>query len=119
MPLGNRMGPVGEGPMTGRGAGLCAGSAAPGNMNPGPGRGMGRGGRGGYRHGWQNQLNAPGLRDCRRATAAATAAVPIALATGTPEQQIGALKSRAESLQFMLEQMQKQIEEIEATRTHK
>ncbi len=54
MPRGDRTGPRGFGPMTGRGAGFCAGYAAPGYMNPGMRGGMGYGrGRGfGGRHFW-------------------------------------------------------------------
>ena len=52
MPRGDRTGPEGQGPKTGRGAGYCAGNEAPGYANPtgrlGMGRGM-RGGRGGGR----------------------------------------------------------------------
>ena len=43
MPQGDRTGPRGQGSMTGRGAGYCAGFAVPGFMNTGFGRGMGRG----------------------------------------------------------------------------
>lgn len=47
MPRGDRTGPDGIGPMTGRGAGYCAGSSTPGYLNPMPRRGLGRGfGRG-------------------------------------------------------------------------
>ncbi|MGB9005437.1 MAG: DUF5320 domain-containing protein [Candidatus Aminicenantales bacterium] len=51
MPAGDRTGPWGFGPRTGRGMGYCAGYPAPGYMHPGPrfgfGRGFGRGlGRG-------------------------------------------------------------------------
>lgn len=47
MPAGDRTGPWGMGPRTGRGFGYCSGYAAPGYMNPGPGMGFGRGyGRG-------------------------------------------------------------------------
>ena len=58
MPGGDRTGPVGYGPMTGRAAGYCAGYGVPGYMNPIPGfgRGMGFGrGRGfgrGFGRGW-------------------------------------------------------------------
>ena len=61
MPYGDRTGPRGRGPMTGRGAGHCAGYPFPGFMNPyiprrGGGRGFGRGrgwGRGfGRGRGW-------------------------------------------------------------------
>lgn len=43
MPGGNRTGPRGIGPLTGRRMGLCAGFPAPGFMSPGTGYGMGRG----------------------------------------------------------------------------
>jgi len=47
MPGGDGRGPMGLGPMTGRGAGFCAGYPYPGYMNAIPGRGRGRGfGRG-------------------------------------------------------------------------
>lgn len=64
MPRGNRTGPMGEGPRTGRGMGYCTGNDQPGYMNspsnwgggygrrfgggPGFGRGGGFGLRGGY-----------------------------------------------------------------------
>lgn len=60
MPGGDRTGPMGAGPMTGRSAGFCAGHGVPGYSNGGLGRRMG-GGRGwGRRMGarfhawWQN-----------------------------------------------------------------
>ncbi len=43
MPRGDRTGPWGLGPMTGRGMGYCAGFPGPGFMSPGPGFGSGRG----------------------------------------------------------------------------
>ena len=52
MPRGDRTGPEGLGPMTGRAAGYCAGYSVPGYMNStlGYGRGMARRrGRGGGR----------------------------------------------------------------------
>lgn len=56
MPRGDRTGPMGAGPMTGRRMGYCAGYDAPGYVNAGYGRGYGRGfGRGlgrGYRRGF-------------------------------------------------------------------
>ena len=39
MPFGDGTGPRGMGPMTGRGAGYCAGFGQPGFANPVPGRG--------------------------------------------------------------------------------
>ena len=43
MPGGDRTGPNGMGPMTGRGMGFCNGLNAPGYASPGFGRGFGRG----------------------------------------------------------------------------
>jgi Family of unknown function (DUF5320) len=43
MPAGDRMGPWGLGPRTGRSLGYCSGYEAPGFMHPGPGLGLGRG----------------------------------------------------------------------------
>jgi len=43
MPGGDRTGPMGFGPGTGRGAGLCSGDPVPGYLNPIPGRGFGWG----------------------------------------------------------------------------
>jgi hypothetical protein len=50
MPRGDRTGPLGLGPRTGRGAGYCGGSGMPGFMNPYGGRGFGGGPRFGL--GW-------------------------------------------------------------------
>jgi len=71
MPGGDRTGPIGLGPRTGRGAGYCSGSSTPGYMNPGPGfgrgfgraRGLGRGfwgrGRDYWRRGFYDPYNRP------------------------------------------------------------
>jgi hypothetical protein len=77
MPAGDGTGPMGMGPMTGRGTGFCSGFGAPGYANPVPGRsfgwgrgfgfgrgrGFGRGfgwGRGfGRRFGWGGPYTAP------------------------------------------------------------
>jgi hypothetical protein len=52
MPGGDRTGPMGQGPMTGRGFGLCAGFGRPGYASGGFGRGMGRGFGRGRGMGW-------------------------------------------------------------------
>ncbi len=65
MPRGDRTGPNGMGPMTGRAMGYCAGFNSPGFTNPGGGRGMGMGmGRGGgrgmgFRRGYGNAAYPP------------------------------------------------------------
>jgi hypothetical protein len=75
MPFGDGTGPLGLGPMTGRGAGFCAGFGRPGFASPMPsyqypygyghltsvwprwgygfGRGLGRGFGRGFGHGWR------------------------------------------------------------------
>ena len=52
MPRGDRRGPNGMGPMTGRGAGFCNGFNAPGNMNFGSAGKFGPGRRAGSRGGF-------------------------------------------------------------------
>ena len=54
MPRGDRTGPSGEGPNTGRGMGYCTDNDQPGHMNPQSnwGRGYGRRFRGGPGYGW-------------------------------------------------------------------
>lgn len=59
MPWGDRTGPAGQGPRTGRGLGYCNGYNQPGYVtSPGFGRGYGFGrgawgwGRGGFGYGW-------------------------------------------------------------------
>lgn len=51
MPGGDRTGPLGLGPMTGRAAGFCAGYPVPGYLNPGSGRGWYGARRGGFPRG--------------------------------------------------------------------
>lgn len=53
MPRGNKTGPNGDGPMTGRAQGYCTGNNQPGFINNQayPGMGFGRGARGGYGRG--------------------------------------------------------------------
>jgi hypothetical protein len=58
MPRGDRTGPAGAGPMTGRGMGTCAGFNQPGFVTGG---GFGRGAGRGFRRfaGWWNAPQAP------------------------------------------------------------
>ena len=65
MPRGNRIGPWGLGPMTGRGMGYCAGFPSPGFMSPGPGFGFGRGF--GFRRSFSRRFSLRRGRGWRRA----------------------------------------------------
>jgi len=121
MPAGDGTGPAGMGPMTGRGAGYCAGYGAPGYANPIPGRGfgMGRGGGWGRGRGWRNQYYATGLPGWARFGYAPAWGAPPAAAYGPyatppmPEQETEFLKTQAEWLKKQLDAISKRIEELE------
>ena len=123
MPRGDRTGPEGEGPMTGRRAGYCAGNDRPGYAEPGPGyagpgyAGYGRGfggrypagrrffgrrgpGRGGYR--WRNWFYATGVPGWARF--GPDADVP---------SEAEALKAQAEWLRGELDAIDQRLQEIE------
>ena len=104
MPRGDRTGPMGAGPMTGRGAGWCAGYERPGFAASTPGRGLGLGYRGGGR-GWRNMYYATGLPGWARA--GAVPPVPAA------EQELADLKAQATWLAGRLDDIQKRIEDME------
>jgi hypothetical protein len=118
MPGGDRTGPMGMGPMTGRAAGRCAGSATPGFVNAPGGRGFG--GRGGGRgRGRRNRFFATGLTGWQRAatgwpawTSAAPQGVPPAPETADQEQQTEILKRQADYLASALADVNKRLEEL-------
>jgi len=133
MPGGSGTGPMGMGPMTGRGAGYCAGYSVPGYMNQIPGGGLGMGfgggfgrGRGGGGWGRRNMFYATGLTGWQRAGFGAAvpggAGVAPAFApytapyapTVTSEQEVGMLKGQAEYFEDALDGIKKRIEELEA-----
>ena len=122
MPGGNRTGPTGAGPMTGRAAGYCAGNPAPGYANVGFGnRGFGRGrglgfGRGpgqgmgrGMAWGRNMQFQAPNAGYGFTPPYGATNAVP-----SDPEQTLSALKGEAQSLEQSLNSIKQRIAELES-----
>jgi hypothetical protein len=108
MPRGDRTGPDEMGPMTGHGAGFCAGYDAPGYANPTPGRGFGMGrGRSGGRFGRQNRFFATRLPRWAR-----NQGVPGAPQWSAPDEAT-ALKSQASWLTQQLEAIQKRLSELE------
>lgn len=118
MPRGDGTGPMGMGPMTGRGAGFCAGYGMPGYANPGfgGGRGMRRGGgwAGGGR-GWRNWFHATGLPGWSRLGGAAP--VQPAFMNPDPEAEKQALKTQAEALQSELDFIRKRLDGMETDKT--
>lgn len=123
MPGGDRTGPGGMGPRTGRGLGDCVGYEAPGYASPAPGygRGLGRGrgwwgagrGRGGGGRGWRHWYYATGLPGWARA------GYPPAWAYGpywqppTEEQEMDLLREQAEALKRELDAITQRLEELE------
>ncbi len=106
MPGGDASGPAGLGPMTGRGAGYCAGYSVPGFMNPVAGRGL-RFGRGlGF-----------GFRGGHRAYPYAEFGYgyPFGVYYGiapAPKQELEALQNQAKNLENALGQITERITEL-------
>ncbi len=131
MPFGDRTGPVGLGPMTGRGAGFCAGYSVPGFMNPIPasgawgwGRGRGGWGRGfGFGRGrWYGAAMyggsaAFGAQYASSYAYGAPIVPPYAPLSGEQEKEV--LKSQMESFEKTLEGIRKRIAELEAEQAGK
>ena len=128
MPRGDRTGPAGLGPRTGRAAGFCAGYQVAGFMNPAGGRGgfgigrgggggfgIGRGGGGGFGigrggRGWRNQFYATGLPGWARGAYGAPAPPIPAITT---DQELVGLKQQAQQLQDILTGISSRIEQFE------
>ncbi len=125
MPRGDRTGPVGMGPRTGRAVGYCSGAEVPGFANPVAGRGFGMGfgrgrgawsgafGRGG--RGWRNMFYATGLPGWMRFGSYAAPFGDLAQSQAvSPEFEKKALKNQAEALQSELDFIKKRLGEIES-----
>ena len=120
MPGGDRTGPAGMGPMTGRGAGYCAGYPAPGYANAGFGRGFGRRRGGGW--GRRNWFYATGLTGWQRGAygyppyGGGMPYAPAFYPSGSGlsrEDEFNALKGQAEYLEESLEGIKKRMGELE------
>ncbi|MGC8642060.1 MAG: DUF5320 domain-containing protein [Isosphaeraceae bacterium] len=125
MPRGNGTGPMGMGPMTGRGAGYCAGSGTPGYANPGSepglamglgrGRGAGRRGFGGGGRGWRNMFRATGLPGWMRSGGSpAPAETPTPPQKPSPESEKQSLQNQIAALQSELALIKNRLAETEA-----
>jgi len=115
MPFGDRTGPAGMGPMTGRAAGFCAGYGMPGNMNPGYGRGFaygrGRGRGGGFGRGGGRGFG----RGAGWWGAPGWGAYPNAAPANftQPAEELDMLKEQAEYFRGELDAIGKRIGELE------
>jgi hypothetical protein len=114
MPRGNGMGPMGQGPMTGKGMGRCAGANAATDMaprSPGLGRGRGGGGGGGWRH--RHGYNATGLPGWLRGWMGWARPDAAASTVGSQEQELAALKQQASDLGQTLVDLNARIQQLE------
>ncbi|NLY52710.1 MAG: DUF5320 domain-containing protein [Firmicutes bacterium] len=122
MPRGDGSGPMGFGPMTGRGTGYCAGFSVPGYMNPGwgwvrRGRGFGRGR--GWRHmyyatgvpGWA-RYPGPGVPVYHRGPAGYAGPGAPAPYRWDVEDEVAFLQHQAEILQEELADIEERLEEL-------
>jgi hypothetical protein len=100
MPGGDRTGPRGFGPMTGRRAGDCAGQDMPWMDNQAPGYRTRFGNRGGGR-GWRHRFYATGQPGWARVDVSTP-----------PEQELATLKEHAELLREQTELLREQLEQI-------
>ncbi len=108
MPFGNRTGPAGLGPGTGRGAGFCSGFAGPGFMNPGSGWRCWGGGRG-----WRNWFRATGMTGWQRMFLGHPFGETWSpYATPTPEAELEALRKQASFLEKALESVRRRMETL-------
>ncbi|HOW57688.1 MAG TPA: DUF5320 domain-containing protein [Smithellaceae bacterium] len=122
MPRGDATGPQGMGPMTGRGAGYCAGFNAPGYMNNIPGRGLrtgfgrGMGGRsmrgGGF--GFRNRFFATGFPG-----RAWFSAYTEPYQNANPETEKEFLRDQATALENELKAIKARISELESEKAKK
>ena len=108
MPRGNGTGPAGQGPMTGRAAGYCAGHEVPGFANAAPRRGFG--GRGGGGFGWRNRFNATGMTGGQRGAMGPWPFAPEI----TAQQELAMMENQAEHFENILDGLKKDIEELKA-----
>lgn len=118
MPRGDGSGPSGMGPMTGRGAGYCAGFATPGFVNSwgaGRGAGFGMGARGGWGRGrgWGWRAAGPGIGYYPQTYPVAPPVGAYGIQPQDKETQLDFLKSQAEMVSESLANIEKQIETLQ------
>jgi hypothetical protein len=112
MPGRDRTGPMGEGPMTGWGYGLCSGNPTPvyggwgfgRGYAPGFGRGFGWGGG----RGWRNRFRTVDIPGWASFGPAWPAATPL-----TPKQETDILKAQAKDMEETLGHINQRLKELE------
>lgn len=118
MPGGDRTGPMGQGPMSGRDAGYCVGSNQPGWTTAPMGGGRawcgGRGGRRGWGRGARRfQGNAPPSCDQTATTPEPLSpAIPSVTDEDSTEQKFNNLQKHVEELSQSLEKIELQLAQL-------
>lgn len=109
MPRGDRTGPIGLGPRSGRGAGYCGGTGVPGFTS----RPMGAGFGAGFGRGWRHWFWATGLPGWLR-----FGAPPAQTSTGEPansEKEI--LTRQMDALQQELDLVKRRLDQLTSEKT--
>ena len=117
MPRGDRTGPEGRGPLTGRRAGYCAGYDVPGNMNermPPNGMGWGRGRGGGQGWGWGpgRDRRRGGRRGWARPLPYVVDVIAPAPAPASPQDEVTYLEGCADQLEAELKAIKERLKEL-------
>lgn len=114
MPRGDRTGPEGFGPMTGRADGYCAGFEGPGYMNARQGgRGLGFGRREGYFSRGYGRGRGLGFQARRRRPDEPYAALPKYPEEMTREDELAALKNQMKYMEEDIKAAEKRMAELE------
>lgn len=131
MPGGDRTGPMGAGPMTGRAAGFCAGSSNQGHMSPAgrPGWGPGQG------YGWGRSGGWGGCGMGRRRGRGQGRGGGVGLGWGGPnaggypghfgglapsrEDELDMLKQQASQMEAVLDDIRKRMDDLETNKPEK
>jgi len=115
MPAGDRTGPTGNGPLTGRRAGFCAGSKVPGyqNQQVDIGRyGRGNGGRGRGRRNWQHDTGGAGMSAFNNQ--AYPQDFPLTASGHNRAEELQTLKKQATALENSLREIVGRIERLDS-----
>ncbi|MHC1724499.1 MAG: DUF5320 domain-containing protein [Syntrophobacteraceae bacterium] len=116
MPRGDRTGPTGAGPRTGRVKGFCMGFDIPGAFNQ-P-QDLASPGAGGGRHGRRNRFFSTGLTGQQRSAVFGIEPKPDDLSNSkfVPESELATLKVQASYLQKALDGIKRRMQELGAER---
>ena len=120
MPYGDRTGPVGAGPMTGRRTGYCVGFDRPGRMNPSQGFSFGTdqaSSFGGHRRGWRHTYQATGIPGWARGGrffGQGDYISPVAVDI-PPQEEAELLKNQARNLENNLKELQNRLAELQGS----